>query len=248
MSQTPSRADAYYQDILYAVFLVMLRAGAAAPQVSALANAVLAAAHNQLKAKKPEDPRLSIVVASALHSWHHKRRYVDADGKPRSLALTVGSCSVANLVRSEDRRIDVSAALSAMKRLKLVRRAANGLYFPTTRFATIRELDPILAEHVCHSLGRLLITVSHNTQEGMVATRLIERSAQVQDLPRSRLSEFRDFANSQGEQFVSSVNDWLESRRASNGRRGHLRTARAGVHVFAFAEPIKTSRGARRAR
>lgn len=245
MQQIPSRADSYYQDILYAVFLVMLRAGISTQDTSALANAVLTAAHNQLRAKKPENPRLSVIVAGVLHTWHHKRRYVDACGKPRALALTVGRRSVASLVRSEDKRIEVSAAISAMKRLKLIRRAANGHYFPTTRFATIRELDPVLAEHVCHSLGRLLATVSNNTQEGMIATRLIERSAQVQDLPRRKLAEFRDFANSQGELFVSSVNDWLESRRASNGRRKHAKISRAGVHVFAFSEPVKSSRGVR---
>jgi len=234
--------QSYCHDILHAVLLVMLRTGMSIKDITAITAAVLAAAKDQLHTKPKSDPALSAVVAGALHTWHHDRRFLDRHAKPLPLKLDSGRHSLASLVRSESREVEPKDVVTAMKRLKLVRRVAGGRYRPTTRLATIQELDPVLAEHVCQSLGRLLMTVSNNTRSRTNGLRLIERSAQVHDLPRSRLGEFRDFANTQGEAFVSSMNDWLESRRARNGEWTKLRTAQAGVHLFAFADQATTPR------
>lgn len=240
--RTPMPVQSYCHDILYAVLLVMLRTGTSIKDITAITAAVLAAAEAQLQIKPKEDPALSAVVAGVLHTWHHDRRFLDRRAKPLPLKLDAGRPSLASLVRSESSKIEPGDVVTAMKRLKLVRRLAGGRYRPTTRLAKIQELDPVLAEHVCHSLGRLLMTVSNNTRRSRSGLRLIERSAQVQDLPQSRLGEFRDFANTQGEAFVSSMNDWLESRRARNGARTKARVTQAGVHIFAFADQSPMSR------
>lgn len=245
MIQTRMPVQSYCHDILYAVLLVMLRTGASIKDITAITAAVLAAAKSQLHEKPNADPALSVVVAGVLHTWHHDRRYLDRHAVPRPLKLGSSRISFASLVRAENKQVDVTGVVAAMKRLKLVRRLADGRYRPTTRLATIQDLDPVLAEHVCHSLGRLLMTVSNNTRRGSNGLRLIERSAQVHDLPYAKLSEFRDFANAQGEAFVSSMNDWLESRRARNGARVRSRVAQAGIHLFAFADKTPHPRKAR---
>lgn len=247
MPKLHSEIDSYFRGILHAVFLVLLRSGLSKQAAAAISNVAQTAALEQLRTKSPENPRLSVVVGSALHAWHHRRIYLNVRGKPRALSLHRGPISVAALIRSEDRQVDVSEVIAAMKRLDLLKKTKGGLFRPTGRFATIAQLDPVLAEHVCHSLGRLLATVSYNTRKTKDDARMIERSAQVQDLPRSRLDEFRDFANAQGELFVSTINDWLESRRASGGRRARKSIARAGVHVFAFSEHAANSQNQRAA-
>ena len=230
--------QSYFRDILYAVYLVMARSGASARDISEIVTSALSAAKSQLDSASFASSRISATVAGVLHRWHHDRRFLDADGNPRRLAIHSGKRSLALLIRAEDRRADVSAVVAAMRRLRLIRSMGDERYWPTTRFATISELDPVLAEHVCHSLGRLLTTVNNNTGGRAGTMRFIERSAQVQDLPRKKLSEFRDFANAQGDVFVSSMNDWLEARRASGTLRRRASVARAGVHVFAFTEPV----------
>jgi hypothetical protein len=227
----------YCHDILYAVLLVMLRTGASVKDITAITAAVLAAAKSNLRENRSADPALSVVVAGVLHRWHHDRNFLDFNAVPRPLAADSGRCSLVSLVRRENRKVNATSVVNAMRRLKLIRRHRDGRYRPTTRVATIQELDPVLAEHVCHSLGRLLLTVSNNTRHGTNGQRLIERSAQVHDLPRSQLREFRDFANVQGETFVSSINDWLEARRARNTENSRSRTAHAGIHLFAFVDP-----------
>lgn len=243
MSKRQPPTHSYFQGILHAVFLVMLRSGLSRENVASISGAALAAAHDQLGANLPENPRLSVVLASALHAWHCKRRYLGANGKPRPLTLCGRGRSVAELIRGEDSQVEVSEVIAAMSRLRLIRQAADGGYRPSKEVATITRLDPVLAEHVCHSLGHLLETVNHNTEGHGGVGQLIERSAQVQDLPRQRLLEFRDFANAQGAVFVNTINDWLESRRAGSGVGRGL--VRAGVHVFAFSERVPRSKGGR---
>lgn len=245
MLQARMPIQSYCHDILYAVLLVMLRTGASIKDITAITSAVLASAERQLHTTPKADPALSVVVAGVLHTWHHDRCYLDRDAVPRPLKLNSSRHSLASLVRSENRQVNVTDVVAAMKRLKLIRRLTDGRYRPTTRLATIQELDPVLAEHVCHSLGRLLMTVSNNTRSKVSGLRLIERSAQVHDLPQNKLSEFRDFANAQGEAFVSSMNDWLESRRARNGSRARSSVAQAGIHLFAFTDQTPKQRRSR---
>lgn len=243
MSPRQAPTQSYFQGILHAVFLVMLKSGLSRESVASISGVALATAHQQLRANAFKNPRLSIVVAGVLHVWHNNRRYLGVDGKPRPLSLRGGRRSVAALIRGEDSHVDVSDVIAAMLRLRLIRRGTGGQYRPSKEVATITRLDPVLAEHICQSLGHLLGTVSHNTEGHGNVGQLIERSAQVQDLPRQRLLEFRDFANAQGALFVSTINDWLESRRTGRGIGRGL--ARAGVHVFAFSEPVPRSTGRR---
>ncbi len=244
MAKLDEDVHSYFRGILHAAFLVMLRSGISTQEVTAISNAALALAQDQLNVRSEQMPRLSVIVAGTLHSWHHRRFFLNASGRPRALSLRRGQMSVAALIRSEDSQANVPDVISAMKRLHLLKRTRGGLFLPTSQLATIMRLDPILAEHVCHSLGRLLATVSQNTQAPKEEKRLIERSAQVQDLPRRKLAEFREFANMQGELFVRTINDWLESRRVQDASSTRRQVARAGVHVFAFSESISGCTGA----
>ncbi len=240
MAKLDEEVHLYFRGILHAAFLVMLRSAISTQEVKAISNAALALAQDQLNVRPDQVPRLSVIVAGTLHSWHHRRLFLNSRGRPRALSLRRGQMSVAALIRTEDSRASVPDVISAMKRLHLLRRTRGGLFLPTSQLATIMRLDPILAEHVCHSLGRLLATVSQNTQASKEEKRLIERSAQVQDLPRRKLAEFREFANMQGELFVRTINDWLESRRVQDTSGTRRQVARAGVHVFAFSESISS--------
>ena len=238
MGKLHSGIPPYFQGILQAVYLVMHRTGLSKGDMATISRVAMSMATDQLDTKAVDNPRVSMVVASALHTWHHRRSYLGGRGRPRALPLQNGPRSVATLIRREDNKIDVPEVLAAMKRLKLLKPTKGGLYLPAGRFATIARQDPVLAEHVCNSLGRLLTTVNYNVGESTGDTRLIERSAQVHDLPRQKLDEFRDFANAQGEAFLSIINDWIESRRKCSDQDNRVRKARAGVHVFAFSERV----------
>jgi len=89
------------------------------------------------------------------------------------------------------------------------------------------------------SINRLVATLLHNTATSRRgADRLIERNALVTDLPEEKLKEFILFSREQGAALVTTLNDWLENRRASveGMNQSTQRTVSAGIHVFAFSD------------
>jgi hypothetical protein len=53
-------------------------------------------------------------------------------------------------------------------------------------------------------------------------------------LPRHKLQAFREFTNQQGEAFIDTIDDWLETNNIGRNTKSKSRAREAGVHVFAF--------------
>lgn len=242
MKSEHPRVEIYFHDLLQTIYSAMLAAQIPMREIVTTSSHAFETARVRYRSNAPEDPLVSEAIASVLHAWHHNRAYTDAHGCPKALHRANTRPSLVHLIKHEDGRVPPDEVIAAMIRLRLIRRTRDGKLRPVGRIATVRTLDPVLAEHVCQSLSRMLVTVNRNTCESEIETRLIERSAQVQDLPKQKLREFREFVNSQGEIFINSMNDWLESRRSRSSSVARSRITRAGIHIFAFAEPIQVSR------
>lgn len=239
MAKSKMRLAKYHEVILYSVLLSLMRGGASITSIQTATAKYIEKARKSYHLEYLEDTNISTAVATALHAWHHKRRYLNpTSGKPLPLAKTGTGSTLRSLILSETPQVDVQAVIEALSRLGFLSRTKLGKYLPKKRYATIEALDPVLAEHVCATLERLLSTVQHNTRTGRRGARYIERSAQVFDLPENLLPDFRSFANAQGEVFVGAINDWLESRRSRNRLANRTKSVRAGVHLYAFAEGL----------
>lgn len=233
----------YYQDILLAIFIFMLQDRARLRDVKRLANHQLAHAQRIASSEERRRESSSGILGAVLHEWHRHASYLDRNISPRAIRLYGRKPSVAALVRSQDENADPIAIAREMIQLKLIRRVSRGKYLPVGRVATIRRLSPALVDHVARSLERLLATVNFNTRGHEDGSSLIERTAFVHDLPKEHIKEFRLFAQQQGSSFLANADEWLESRRAPKGRYKRSRQVRAGIHVYAFEEPVsaKTS-------
>ncbi len=119
----------------------------------------------------------------------------------------------------------------------LIRKSRRGTYLPTTESATIRQLHPLLIDHVAKSVMRLVETVYRNTDPLIASTPMIERYAHVPDLDPADAKEFAAFAQQQGAAYLAAIDDWLETRRVQSGagkkRRSRTKVA-AGVHLVAY--------------
>jgi hypothetical protein len=82
----------------------------------------------------------------------------------------------------------------------------------------------------------LLETIGRNVK-GL--SPLIERHAEVPDLPRAYVRAFQRFTQAQGKIFLRTVNDWLEARRLKGllNSKSKPQTVRAGVHTYAYIAP-----------
>lgn len=192
--------------------------------------------------KKPDDSSIRILldtsVVSAIgisfHRWYREGEFVKANGQPRPLKLLGVSPSVEALVRRERPSIPAAAVAREMVRLRLVRRIRNGFCVPTGMHALISRKHPYIAEHLAHSVMRLLSTVQYNATTNASGGTLFERYAHVPNLKRSHVQAFRDFSNQQGEALIDTTNDWLESHRRVRGLKQRRGSIEAGLHVFAY--------------
>lgn len=177
--------------------------------------------------------RVTYVVGLALYRWHRDPDFIDVRGNPIPLALSGRAPSVESLIRHEKPEVSVKDLVAEFRSLKLIRPAGNGLYLPTNIAGRIRTDHPILLEHLANSVVRLLSTARENTKSKSDKT-FIERFVNVPDLKLSKVSEFRDFSNQQAAAFLATIDDWLESNRATKVSVSTEKSVPAGVHAFAF--------------
>lgn len=194
-------------------------------------------------------PRSNVDLAFAgmiLDAWHRNRRYIDSNAQPKAIPLKGKTPSVEALIRAEGVSGDPAALARRLKSLKLVVRFGRNRYKPANRFAIVAEPNSLVQQHAVRSLSSLLKTIKTNLAESRTTSGLIERTAEVPDLPVEWVPDFREFSRAQGWALLSTLNDWLESRRARRKTRHTGKTTSAGVHVFAYLGPPSRRRSSKR--
>lgn len=174
-----------------------------------------------------------------LDRWHRSRKYTTERAAPRAIPLLGRAPSVEALVRAENASVDSAEFARRLRSLGFLIRADGGRYKPAARIAVVAGLNPLMREYVARSSSMLLQTIRHNISRSRRSQKLIERFAEVPDLPAGCEGAFRRFSTEQGWAMLDRMNDWLESRRArrATGRTG--RTVRAGVHLYAYVDGRK---------
>jgi hypothetical protein len=150
------------------------------------------------------------------------------------------------LIRVQRRRADAAAIARHLKRLRLVVPCGRCLYRPTSDIAVISRHNPLIFQHAARAVSTLLETVTQNVNNSSRSAPLIERTAEVPDLPRKHVVAFQKFSQRQGWLLLRTINDWLESRRVRRSVGGRRRTlVRAGVHLYAYvaAREARSSKG-----
>ena len=173
-----------------------------------------------------------------LDRWHRSPKYTTERAAPRAIPLLGRAPSVEALVRSENARLDSAEFARRLKSLGFLIRADGGRYKPAARIAVVAGLSPLIQEYVARSSDALLQTIRHNVSRRSGTQKLIERFAEVPDLPANCEAAFRRFSTEQGWAMLDRMNDWLESRRARRKTRRGVRTVRAGVHLYAYVDRL----------
>jgi len=223
--------------LILAVFDFLHRSGLSKDSISKLSSLAL----GKLRKKADDSSRRMLLDSSvvsaigiAFHRWYRERDFVRASGHPKPLKLLGGAPSVEALVRKERPSIPAATIAREMVRLRLVRLTRRGFCVPTGMHALISRNHPYIAEHLAHSVMRLLGTVQYNARTKSGGGALFERYAHVPNLKRSQVQAFRDFSNQQGEALIDTTNDWLESHRKVRSGQAKTGSLEAGLHVFAY--------------
>jgi len=237
-TRTTNRLQVDYSNVLVAVFELMLRSGIQAKDLLPVCVRSLARAEAKCRLTRVDEVGGLVTAALVLDAWHRDRRYLTARGLPRPVRLLGPAPSVEALVRLQKTRRPPSAVARHLKDVRLVVRCGKSLYKPASDAAVISAKDPLILQHAARALSTLLETVGQNISSTRRLGPLIERFAEVPDLPNRHVKAFKAFTQTQGRTFLRTVNDWLESRRVRRrSARVTTPTVRAGIHTYAYVVP-----------
>ncbi len=224
-----------YSNVLVAIFELMLRSGLRVKDLLPLCVRSLGRAEAKSRLNRRDEIGGLVTAALVLDAWHRDRRYLTVKGTPKPVRLLGPTPSVEALVRLQKVRGHGAAVARRLKLVKLVVPCGRSLYKPASDAAVISARDPLILQHAARALSTLLETVGQNVSSTRRLGPLIERFAEVPDLPSKHVRAFKSFTQVQGRTFLRTVNDWLESRRAPRlSGRARKRTVRAGIHTYAY--------------
>jgi hypothetical protein len=235
------RLEADYSNILAAIFELMLRGGIRPNDLLPLCMRSLERAEQRSRLSRKDEAGGLLTAALVLDAWHRDRRYLSTRGTPKALRLFGRAPSVEGLVRLQRVRADASGVARHLRSVRLIVPCGRGLYKPASDAVVISAKDPLVLQYTARALSTLLETVAQNVSRTPDLAPLIERCAEIPDLPRRHVKEFQSFTHAQGRTLVRTVNDWLESRRVRRPSGRALRgTVRAGIHTYAYVAPQRS--------
>lgn len=226
-----------YERVLTAVFGLLIQCGVREKVVSAIANRALKVAIRKAISLGQSSGGELATFSLVLDAWHRDRRYLTSRGKPRAVPLLGRPPSVEALVRSEGPMFDPIDLTCRIQALGLITPCPGSRYRPIGDTALVSIYGPTVLQHVSRCLMSLLETVEDNLTGAPTSAHLLERFAEVPDLPAECVDDFQRFSRLQGAMFARTINDWLETRRARNqttANRENVGAVRAGVHVHAY--------------
>jgi hypothetical protein len=243
MERLPKRLHGEYSEVLFGIFDLMLRTGIKSRELEGICKVTLKRAAAKAHFCHSDETGGLMTVALVLDVWHRDRRYLTRGGAPKPVRLLGPVPSVEAMVRSQRPRRNAAEIAQKLKKLGLLVPHRRALYKPSSDVAVVSERSPLVLQHTVRALSALLGTVGRNVNRQRGLSPLIERHAEVPDLPRTYVKAFENFTQAQGKIFLRTVNDWLEARRSRGLQlRNNHQTVRAGVHTYAYIAPNKSPR------
>ena len=229
-----------YERLLAAVFGLLIHCGIRKRKIALLSDRAFRSAIAKARASGESGGGELAALSLVLDAWHRDRRYLTSRGNPRAVPLLGRSPSVEALIRAQAPQFDAVDLAHRIQFLQLIKPSTGNRYQPTSDAALVSIYGPTVLQYVARCLMSLLDTVDSNLRGVRSRPSMLQRSAEVPDLPPDCIESFQQFSRFQGAIFLRTVNDWLETRRARDTATGRQKNVRAGVHVHAYVDFTET--------
>ncbi len=232
-------AELSFQKALTTLLSFRLSTGCSAGELRKFVTSCMESAINDHSKSSPWSGIDVNEMGSILRTWHLDTEFLTTTGKPRPLR-TEGKFGLRQLITNHFPSRPFASVIATLKENGLIRRQRNGYWMPNESYARIPKPTAELLAHFGEGIARLAETVTKNISSTNKRSLLFERAAKVESLPAKDASSFREYVEKQAAAFITTVDDWLESR-AAEGKRTRAGACTAGVHAFAFIdESLKT--------
>ncbi|MBL8326430.1 MAG: hypothetical protein JNJ89_15875 [Rubrivivax sp.] len=167
----------------------------------------------------PFSPEHHNRAGRVLAAWARERDFIDAQGRPRRLALQDGEASFAELVRRFSGDMPVRAVLDELERVGAARRTDTGeVEYVRPMFIARRGVADKL-DLLGTDVADLITTIDHNVQHGDTDPRF-QRKVMYRDMPASVVPEFRMLVAAHGMAVLQQLDVWLAARREPGASAG----------------------------
>ena len=177
-------------------------------------------------------------AARVLQLWHSDARFLDAEGKPRSLSLTGEDPTFGSLVRAAGGDFPPGAVRAELTSAGAVVEIEAQHLLPIKRHFIPSDSGEELLVGFDHFLLPVLIGLERNTSAGH-PPQFFQRLAYSERLSPNGLAAFRRVGQDAASRFVQSVDDWLSANELTNDLALGSCDARAGVGVFYFESQMQ---------
>lgn len=169
-----------------------------------------------------------------LAAWSREGRFVEADGRPRVLALS----EFAELVRCHAGDMPARAVLDEMLRVGAVLRHGDGRLELVARPFLARRSEVDKIDMLGSAVADLLSTVDHNIERGEREPRF-QRRVMYQPMPASVAAEFSALSATQSMALLERLDDWLARRDAQPDKNAKAEPqVRLGVSIHYFEQAL----------
>jgi hypothetical protein len=232
--------DDYIRNAIGRMLHLRLKTGTSAEELKRFVDECLVDA---AKLHRSEDVEVGFdlhAIADVLRTWHTKTEFMTPSGLPRPLS-TRGKLGLRRLVSTHFAPSKVDNVIRVLKESGLLSLRGRTSWVPKERHGRIPKATTEILRHLAEGVSRFTETVARNTEAGRGGDLLFERACKVFHLPLSDAQAFREYVQKQGILFISSVDDWLESKVAQS-KVGKKKSCMAGAFCFAFIDDEKQNK------
>jgi hypothetical protein len=176
-----------------------------------------------------------IAMGAVIGAWARSPEWTDQSGQARDLSVRSDDPKgFAALVRAVDAQLDPSATLKELQRMKVVTPVVNATQVRLLRHTLGHVGDETFSvEPVLRDLQRFTETLEYNVfHKADSDVRRLQLTASRISIDPARFADFARFAARNGQVFLDSADDRLNSYAAVPGDAG----AHYGVSIFVFFE------------
>jgi hypothetical protein len=169
-------------------------------------------------------------ASQILAAWHHEPDFLDAHGRPATIAIEGEGATFAELMRRHAPALPVVAMIKELKSVKAIEERSDGRLRALKRTYVPSGLSTERLRLWSSVLSDVATTIEHNFGRDAASPARFERRALNLRVDRKALPEFRQLLEKEGQAMLERLDDWLAAHEVDDDEREDGVRLGAGIY------------------